>query len=168
MVKVTERRLRERLDRVEALYRGATTPGEREAALRAGGRLLARIEKLRAGDPIVQFVREHLAALGVAPHPPPPPARLPSERTLLGVLARWEAGDWSRERVHAWASRVVDRVTLPADPTDAGAPRAEVLLQLATLHHVDLRPCDVPGIRRFLRRGDWRAWFDLVGAAATR
>ena len=29
MVKVTERRLRERLQRVEALYRGATTPGER-------------------------------------------------------------------------------------------------------------------------------------------
>lgn len=168
MVQVTERRLRERLDRVEALYNGATTPGEREAARCAGERLLGRIERLRADDPVVRFCREHLQALGVAPRPPPPPARLPSERTLLGVLARWEAGDWSRERVHHWAARVVDRVTLPREATDAGAPRAEILLQLAALHLVDLRPCDVPGIRRFLRGGDWGAWFDLVGAAATR
>jgi hypothetical protein len=168
MATVSERRLRERLERVEALHRAATTPGEQEAARRAGHRLLQRLEKLRADDPTVQFVRSHLADLGVAPPPPKPPAKLPTERAVLGALARWESGDWPGERLHRWAARVVDRVTLPDDPSHEGACRAEVLLQLAALHHVDLRPSDVPAIRRFLRVRDWTAWFDLVATAAAR
>lgn len=165
---MTERRLRERLERVEALHERATTPGEKEAARKAGERLLKRLEKVRADDPIGRFCRAHLAALGVAPRRPPPPPPLPSGRAVLNVLARWECGDWSRHRVHRWASRVVDRVTLPDHPDDTRACRSEVLLQLAALHHVDLRDTDVPGIRRFLRTGNWSAWFDLVAMAAAR
>lgn len=166
MATVTEHRLRERLARIEALHEGATTPGEREAARKAGERLMERIVRLRADDPVVRFCREHLAALGVAPRRPPPPTRLPSEERVLTILARWEAGDWSAARVHRWACRLVDRVTMPDDP--GRAPIAEVLLQLAALHHVRLRPKDVPRIRRFLRDRDWTAWFDLVAGAASR
>ncbi len=168
MVAITERRLRARLDRVEALYRGATTAGEREAARRAGERLLARIEALRADDPIARFCRAHLAALGVPPSRPPPPTPLPSRRAISAVLGRWEAGEWSRDRLRRWAARLVDRVTLPADPEHPGACRAEVLLQLAALHLVKLRPGDAPRIRRFLEDGDWGAWFGLVATAAAR
>lgn len=168
MAPPSESRLRERLSRVEALHRGATTPGEREAAARARERLVARIVQVRDSDPVARFCAEHVAALGVPPNRPPPPEALPTEREVLGVLARWEAGDWTRGQVHRWASRVVDRVTLPEGAHDEGARVAEVLLQLAALHHVDLRAEDVPHVRRFLRCGDWEAWFLHVAGAAAR
>lgn len=129
---------------------------------------MARLASLRNDDPVVMFCRAHLTALGVAPPAPLPPEILPSDRAVLGALARWETGDWSLDRVHRWAQRVVDRVTLPTDPGHEGACRAEVLLQLACLHRVPLAPSDVPAIRRFLRIRDWTAWFDLVAGAATR
>lgn len=170
MATVTESRLRERLERVEALYRGATTPGEKEAARRAGQRLLIRIEKLRADDPVARFCRAHLAALGVGVvyYRPPPQFKLPTERAVLSVLSRWEVGDWTRDRVHRWASRIVDRVTMPHDLHDERACLAEVLLQLAALHHIEMGPSDIPGIRTFLQDRDWGAWFDLVASAAAR
>ncbi|MEZ4234779.1 MAG: hypothetical protein R3F59_01160 [Myxococcota bacterium] len=165
---VDERTLRARLQRVEALHDGATTPGEREAAHRARHRLLERLAEVRANDPVARFCAEHVAALAVAPEPPPPPERLPDARTLLGLLARWEAGELDGWRLCAWAERVVDRVDLPDDPLEPGATVAEVLLQLSALRHVDLQPGDVPRIRRFLRDGDWNAWFALVADAAAR
>lgn len=47
-----ERRLKEKLRGIEALYGGATTPGERDAAGRARERILARLEQHRAEAPI--------------------------------------------------------------------------------------------------------------------
>ncbi|MEQ1502319.1 MAG: hypothetical protein ABMB14_08805 [Myxococcota bacterium] len=163
-----EHRILARLARVEALHRGATTPGEREAAAKARERLLVHLDTVRADDPIARFVAEHVASLGVPPEPPMPPDELPDERALLGMLARWEVGDVEWEDICAWAAFLVDRVMLPDDPSADGAAVAEVLLQLATLEHVDLRPTDVPKIRRFLRDHDWGAWFALVADAAAR
>lgn len=163
-----ERGIRARLARVEALHKGATTPGEREAAARARERLLSHLQRVRDDDPIAQFCAQHVAELGVAPAPPLPPERLPDERALLGILARWEAGDLDEDRVCAWAQRHVDRTVLPDDPRADGAAVAEVLLQLAALEHVQLRPSDVPRIRRFVRDRDWTAWFRVVADAAAR
>jgi hypothetical protein len=168
MRSVDERTIRARLARVEALHRGATTPGEREAAVRARERLLHRLAMVRASDPVAQFCAEHVAALGVAPAPPPPPELLPDVRTLLGILVRWESGELDSARLSDWAQRIVDRAVLPDDPHHPLAIVAEVLLQLTDLRHVQLRPTDVPRIRRFLRDRDWTAWFSLVADAAAR
>lgn len=168
MARTSERGLHQRLQRVEALHRGATTPGEREAAARARERLLAHIHQVRADDPIARFCAEHVAELGVAPAPPPPPEPLPDARELLGLLARWEAGDVDTDWVCSWAQEQVDRGVFPDDPTDDGAAVAEVVLQLAALEHVRLRPRDVPRIRRFVRDRDWDAWFQVVADAAAR
>lgn len=168
MATVSESSLRQRLARVEALERGATTPGEREAAARARERLLARIARVRMDDPVARFVAAHIAAMGVRPAKPPPPVQLPTDRELLRVLVRWEQGEWSRRKVRAWAERIVDRVVLPTDPDHEGAAVSEVLLQLAMMHRVALSPADVPRIRRFLRDRDWSAWFALVAEAAER
>jgi hypothetical protein len=163
-----ERRIRLRLERVEALHRGATTHGEREAAARARDRLLQHLDRVRADDPIARFCAEHVAELGVAPAPPPPPDPAPDQDTVLLVLARWEMGEWSRHQVQAWAEETVDRVVLPDDPSADGTVLAEVLLQLAALLHVRLRRSDVPRIRRFVRDHDWEAWFSLIEDAARR
>ena len=165
---VHERRLRARLARVEALHRGATTAGEREAASRARQRLLTRIEELRANDPIARFCAEHLSELAEAPLPPSPPEPVLDISELLHALARWEMGDWSGEQLHAWACDVVDQVTFPDDPESSGACVGEVLLQLAALHHIELRPNDVPRIRRFVRHRGWDDWFALLTEAAGR
>ena len=165
---IDERGLRKKIARVEALHRGATTPGEREAAARAKARLVDRLGHVRQSDPIAQFCAEHIIDLGVAPEPPPPPEQMPTEEEIAAVLLFWEEGDWDEEEVCAWAGRLVDRVFLPADADEADAPLAEVLLQLSDLEHVRLMPSDIPRIRRFLRRRDWGAWFDLVAEAAAR
>jgi hypothetical protein len=160
---VTMDRLRQRLDRVEALHRGATTAGERTAAARARDRIAARIDQLRSDDPVAAFVRAHLQSLVVAPaSPPEPPAALPTDEQILALLALWEAGEWHWRDIHAWATIQVDSVDLPLGPEDEGVARAEVLLQLAMLHRVDLRTSDVPAIRRVLRERDWAEWFRLV------
>lgn len=166
MVAKTERRLLERLERVERLHRGATTPGEAEAARQAAERLKRRIGEL--GEPVARFCREHVASLGVPAPPPPPAARMPGPTTFTRVLWRWEHGEWTRENVRRWAARVVDRVVLPADPTDPAAWRAEVALQLASMHRVSLGVRDIPAIRAFLDSGDWAGWFTHVAAVAHR
>ena len=104
----------------------------------------------------------------MAPPPPAPPEPVPDVRTILSILAWWEAGDWSTDEVWAWAEQMVDQVTLTDDPEAEGAPVAEVLLQLSSLGHIAMLPTDVPRIRRFLRDRDWDAWFALVSDAASR
>jgi len=48
-------KLIETLQRIEALYAGATTEGEREAAASARERIRARLDKLQDYDPPVEF-----------------------------------------------------------------------------------------------------------------
>jgi hypothetical protein len=163
MARRDERRIEQRLARVEALHRGATTPGEREAAARARERLLTHLAEVRGDDEIARFCAEHVAELAVAPAPPPPPDPLPDVATVLGVLVRWEAGEWSTDDVQAWAESIVDRVDFGDDPGTLAV--AEVTMQLAGLPRVGLRPRHVPGIRRFLRDGDLPAWFALLATA---
>lgn len=50
-----ERTLIEKLLRIEALHAGATTPGERDAAANAMGRIRERLESLKAEDPAVEY-----------------------------------------------------------------------------------------------------------------
>ncbi len=50
-----EARLIEKLLAIQALYAGATTPGEREAARRAGERIRERLRGLRAEDPPIEY-----------------------------------------------------------------------------------------------------------------
>ncbi len=50
-----EARLIEKLLAIQALHDGATTPGERAAAQRAGERILERLRALQAEDPAVEY-----------------------------------------------------------------------------------------------------------------
>src|SRR5271170_4451771 len=50
-----ENQLRERLRKVEALFCGATTAGEREAAGAAAERLKAKLDEASRGDPPVEM-----------------------------------------------------------------------------------------------------------------
>ena len=50
-----EEQLRERLKKVEALYFGATTAGERDAAEAAAERLKAKLEEACRRDPAVEM-----------------------------------------------------------------------------------------------------------------
>ena len=161
-----EHRLRRRLERVVALHRGATTEGERRAAAEARNRLVRRLKKVRREDPVARFVAGQLAHLSVARPPEPPSVPLPSHRDVARALAAWEDGAWSDAEVQAWAEALVAAVDLPSDPRAEGARRAEVLLQVAMLGRVPLQAEDVPEIRRFLRTGDWEAWFGLIARVA--
>jgi hypothetical protein len=53
--RMNEEQLRERLRKVEALYFGATSPGEREAASAAADRLKAKLEEVAGRDPPVEM-----------------------------------------------------------------------------------------------------------------
>jgi len=169
MATVTERSLRARLARIEALERGATTPGERSAAHAARHRIVARIAKVRSQDPVVQFVNAHLHSLGVqeGQRPPPPPS-LPSAEEIRLVLRRWSEDEWLRSDVMAWAEDIVDRVVLPTDPEHPDAAVGEVLMQLAMQHRVPLEPSDVQHVVDFLSTQDWHAWFAFVAEASAR
>jgi hypothetical protein len=166
MAKADERGLRARLARVEALHRRATTPGERAAAGRARERLVEHLVRLRADDPVVAFVREHLAELLVDEAPPPPPARLPSAEQVTLVLREWERGTRTSVEVAEWAAEQVDVVDLPADPRARGAVIGEVLLQLSA----SARPSPglIPAVEAFLASEDWAAWFAVVAREAVR
>jgi len=48
-------KLREMLERIEALYLGATTPGERAAAASARERIEARLGEIRRTDPAIEM-----------------------------------------------------------------------------------------------------------------
>jgi hypothetical protein len=50
-----EQRLIERLQRIEALFAGAATPGEREAAAQARERIRARLQEQQQTDPPVEY-----------------------------------------------------------------------------------------------------------------
>ena len=152
--------------RVKALHDGATTPGERAAAARALERLQERLSSVRARDPVAAFVRDHVGRLGIDRAPEPPSVPLPTVRELGLALLRWEQGDWTTAEVSTWACGLVGAVDLPSHPDAVGAVRAEVLLQLAMMHRVALRPTHVPEIRRFLRTRDWSGWFALLTEVA--
>ena len=50
-----EQRLIEKLQRIEALFSGAATPGERDAAAQARERIRARLRELQQTDPPIEF-----------------------------------------------------------------------------------------------------------------
>ena len=50
-----EQRLIERLQLIEALFAGAATPGEREAAAQARERIRARLQQQQQTDPPVEY-----------------------------------------------------------------------------------------------------------------
>jgi len=52
---VDERKLLEKLQRIEALFAGAATPGERVAAANARGRIRARLEEVQEQDPPIEY-----------------------------------------------------------------------------------------------------------------
>ena len=112
-----ERRLRERLARVEALHAGATTPGERAAAQKALERVVEKLGEVMAKDEVRRFVWAHVASLGV---PEPQHVRrergMPTAAEVARALARWQRGDWGPREVHRWACRIVDAVVLPHHP----------------------------------------------------
>lgn len=162
-----ERRLRERLARVEALHRGATTDGEREAAAKALQRVALRIVEVRSKDEVARFCAAHVASLGVPGRRNlDRGGRQPTDDEIRRMLQAWARGDVSRSRVRGWAQKICDRVVLPADPVHEGAVRGELLLQLADLDRIDLRPSDVPAMLTFLEHRDWQAWFELLAEAA--
>ena len=167
MGKDPERRLRERLARVEALHRGATTDGEREAAAKALERVALKIVEVRSKDEVARFCAAHVASLGVpGRRNVDQGGRAPTAAEIRAMLLAWTRGDVSRRRVRAWAQKICDRVVFPADPMADGACRGELLLQLADLDRIGLTPADVPAMLAFLDHRDWHAWFELLATAA--
>jgi hypothetical protein len=67
-----EAKLLEKLRLIEALYAGAATEGEQDAAGRARHRILARLEEWARDDPPVEY---QLRTCSSTPAPPPPPWR---------------------------------------------------------------------------------------------
>jgi hypothetical protein len=55
MMMTDEQRLIEKLQRIEALFAGAATPGEREAAAQARERIRARLRDQQRADPPVEY-----------------------------------------------------------------------------------------------------------------
>ncbi len=166
MAVTCEHAIWQRLQRVQALHDGATTPGERAAAAEAKKRLMQRLHAVRKADPVARFVEGHVRTLGISRPPEPPAVELPTRRQVSAMLAAWEEGSCTDARIRDWAARLVGAVDLPSHPDAVGACRAEVLLQLAMLERVPLSPRDVPAVRRFLRTRDWGEWFALVARAS--
>src|SRR5689334_9061938 len=50
-----EQRLIEKLQRIEALFAGAATPGEREAAAQARDRIRSRLREQQQTDPAIEY-----------------------------------------------------------------------------------------------------------------
>jgi hypothetical protein len=55
MTVMDESRLKEKLRLIEALFAGAKTPGEKDAAGRAKQRILDRLKSMEASDPPIEF-----------------------------------------------------------------------------------------------------------------
>jgi len=170
------RRLLQKLDRVEALRDGATTPGERAAAIGARERLLRRLAEVMSDDHVHREIlrgfaaagRLHGAHLHVVEDEP---VELPSAACIAGEIGRWRDGELTRSQLAAWASRFVDKMVFPRHPPDD--PRSipiEVLLQLSCMRNQPLYKSDIPALLTFLGAegdealGAWQAWFAHVGA----
>lgn len=152
-------RLLRKLRYVEALFAGATTPGERAAASRAKRRLLGRLgrppqphEHRPPWDPRADAALASCAAM-------------PCSLEFACVLSEWAHGALSALDVAAWAAWHVDKVLLPDyPPHDVRSIPVEVLLQLSAMRHQPLTVDDLPAIRRFLGAGPgealaaWRTW----------
>jgi hypothetical protein len=163
-----EHALLQRFARIDALRRGATTPGERLAAEQAQARVADQIAAQQARDPVRAFVHAYVADLAVPPDDPPPQASLPDDLEVRGALLRWEHDDLSDRDLARWAREVVDRVVLPRDSADPAARRAELCLALASRRLGGLVREDLRGIRHFLDGGPWEDWFALLATAAAR
>jgi hypothetical protein len=134
---IDEKRLIERLQLIEALYAGAATPGEREAAAQARDRIRARLQSQEKTDPPVEFtftVRDRwacrlLAALmrryNIKPY------RYPRQRYTT-LMARVPAGFvnetlWPEfqeldKTLVAYLTEVTDRVIAQGIESDTSEP----------------------------------------------
>lgn len=172
---VDRNKLIARLYRIEALVKGATTPGERVAATTARSKV---VEKLLANPcPVQRDVLEDLAeaALDADPlsdeatdelMPDDPFVQLPTVAELRRVLQDWLDGERESDDVADWASDYVDKLVLPSYPSDD--PRSipiEVLMQLSCLPRQELMGEDIAELMAFLggAEGDagaaWERWF---------
>ena len=126
-----EQRLIEKLQRIEALFAGAATPGEREAAAQARERIRARLRDQQQTDPPVEYTfplrdqwsRTLLIALmrryGI------PPYRYPRQRHTT-VMARaprrfvdetlWPEFRELNQTLAAFLAQVTERVSRKASP----------------------------------------------------
>lgn len=151
---------RDRLRKLQAVRRlaeGATTPGERIAALQAAARLERSLDRLPG-------VQAPLADGPVAgDHDDPLWTGLSfDERLLRQVLTAWATDAWSRHDVLDWAHDITHQVLLPDLPHDAPEARAvEAVLQLSAARR--LRDSDRTAVQAFLDEPDvrlaWQRWF---------
>lgn len=135
-----EARLIEKLMRIEALYAGATTLGERVAAGRARDRIIERLRATEALDPPIEYRftladpwsrRVFLALLrryDIRPY------RYPRQRstTLMARVSRrfvdetlWPEFQQLNETLRAWLDQVTDRVI--AEVLHSDSSEAEVV-----------------------------------------
>lgn len=135
-----EARLIEKLMRIEALYAGATTPGERVAAGRARDRIIERLRATEVLDPPIEYRftladpwsrRVFLALLrryDIRPY------RYPRQRstTLMARVSRrfvdetlWPEFQQLSETLRVWLAEVTDRVI--AEVLHGDSSEAEVV-----------------------------------------
>lgn len=168
---VVSRSLHRKLARIEALRAGATTEGERLAAEQARDRVLDRLDA--EGHDSEGWAEQVLDGWRMAG--PSPGASLdngaeaPSLTEVRRRLEQWRTDQWSRERLQAWAAKVVDRVFLPdLPPDDPQGIAVEVVMQLSTLTQQPLYKKDLPALIAFVDaaetdpRAAWLGWFTYV------
>jgi hypothetical protein len=170
------RKLLAKLDRVDALREGATTPGERLAATEARERILRRLTRLMSNDHVQREVlrgfaaarRLHTGHLHVVEDEP---VELPTAECIADRVVQWRDGEVTRRRLAAWADRFVDKVVFPHyPPEDVRSIPIEVLLQLSCMRNQPLYKSDIPALLAFLGAGEddalgaWHAWFAHVDA----
>jgi hypothetical protein len=160
--------LREKLDRIHALARGAKTEGERQAALAAAERVARRLTE---GDgPGLDLDDDGWDDdFGLDTD-----EALPSNAQIAAIVQAWLDGERTIDEVCAWAESVVDAMLLPELPVDDPASiGVEALLQLSTLESQPLVEADLPHLLAFLSaepdaRTAWRRWFAYVETANWR
>lgn len=132
-----EQRLIERLQLIEALYAGAATPGEREAAAQARDRIRARLLSQEKTDPPVEFTftlsdrwscRLLMALMrryGIKPY------RYPRQRhtTLMARVpggfvneTLWPEFQELNKTLNSYLTEVTDRVIAQGIESDASEP----------------------------------------------
>lgn len=154
-----------KLQRVDALRRRATTPGERAAAETVCARLIARLGGHETPDWSVWSI-EPSEPEGPDPIFADSGLELPGRDQILAVLLAWSTGHYADEEVAEWAAGFTYKVWLPEHPPDdVRSIYVEVILQLSALHVQPLTRDDVPALRLFVTaaagdaRDAWRIWW---------
>jgi hypothetical protein len=163
-----------KLHSIQALEKGATTPGEKTAAVKARKRLLRKLNQQGILlDTRHLFERHYEPSL--VNDPIHSDMALPSHEELMKKLVGWRVGDLGSEHIQSWAADIIDKMVLPNPPPDnPESIQVEVIFELSSLHQRTWEMCDIDELQIFLKTsvndsmGAWRRWFAHIEASSAR